>query len=71
MNKKYIADELNKRGVPFAFFWHKDEGPALRFTYIDGGLKYWNALLPIDDESDPKFVDFVEANYKRIHPAAS
>jgi hypothetical protein len=70
MNKDYIGKELKNRGVGFGFFWHGDSGPALRFMYTDNGkLMYWNALLPIDDESDAAFVDFVEQNYKRLKVA--
>lgn len=67
MNKKYISTELEKRGVYFDFFWHEDAGQALRFLYkTDKGSVYWNALLPIDDEKDAEFVNFVEANYRRL-----
>jgi hypothetical protein len=68
MNKRYIADELKKRNIPVTFFWHEDAGPALRFFYHDPekGDMHWNALLPMDDESDAEFVDFVEVNYQRL-----
>ena len=67
MNKQYINSELKKRGISVTFFWQGNAGPALRFyTGKSGNEAYWNALLPIDDESDAAFVDFVEANYKRL-----
>ena len=67
MTDTYIASELAKRKVPVRFFWESDQGPALQFyTGKSGNQAYWNALLPIDDESDARFVDFVESNYKRL-----
>lgn len=69
MNKNYINGELIKRGVYVSFYWHDDMGPALFFdTKQEGDQRFWHALLPIDDESDAKFVDFVEFNYRKYYP---
>lgn len=67
MNKVFIGNELHKRGVEVEFFM-TPSGPAIRFVIPSIPPKYWNALLPIDDESDPNFVDFVESYYQKYYP---
>ena len=68
MNKEYIHSELTKRNIAHEFKW-TDAGEIVQLikcVYPVGGST-WNALLPIDDEQDEAFVDFVE-HWRKNNP---
>lgn len=64
MNKDYILRELTKREI-IVDWVPTDIGPVVRFPYLKGSeFLYWNCLVPLDDESDKAFVDFVEQQHR-------
>ena len=64
MNIVYIREECRKRGV----FVRIRNGPVASFYtgLKDGVPQTWNSLVPIDDESDAKFVDFIVSEHNRL-----
>jgi len=57
MNRAFISRELATRGIPrwkIRFGWCGDAGPGIHIV----GTTFF-ALLPLGDESDLEFVEFV------------
>ena len=63
MNRQIIKTVLNSRGIDVKF---KFSTAGIVAGVHTGNNQYLCSLIPIDDDSDIRFCDFLEAEVKKI-----